>query len=101
MQIKKVPQFNPREQLFYTFEPNDRTDVILVEFRGTEEEFDFSQITTDGVFDVQVDKLDINPFREVKRENGELKVKLDWYYSNPDEFVDSEGNPVVTDWEVV
>ena len=98
MQILRKPQFNLRDFLIYTFEGDQK---IVVYYNGQEETFDFSGYTDDGIFDITPDILSINPFVNIKKENGELKVELVDYYSDPNKYIDKKGNVIKTQWEVV
>jgi len=105
MKIKLVPQFNPRDFLAYTFEEKK----IIVNYNGTEEIFDLSEVDTteDGFIPITPDKIDLNPFRSsyenqqgVWIENGEIKAKIVEYYSQPDKY-SGENGIIETEWEVV
>ena len=105
MQIKKIPQFNPRDFLVYTFEEKK----MIVNYNGVEEIFDFNSLdlSEDKFVEVIPEDIDLNPFRSIHKEmngiwveNGEIKAKLVEYYSQPNKY-SGENGVIKTEWEVV
>jgi len=103
MKIKKQPQIAPinplgsaSHNLIYTFEPNGRTDVVIVNHNGKEEEFDFSVEQEDCVFDVETEVIELNPFRKAERTDGELELEILWLVNTQEQYEN-----VNRDWEVI
>ena len=110
MQIKKKLKPNPKKPdgqlahfLSYTF----KDKKIIINYQGTEEVFDFSNISIEnGFVAFEVEKLAINPFlltqdgnKGVRVENREIKAKLIDFV--PLEEYQQEGFQTETEWRSV
>jgi len=103
MKIKKQPQIAPinplgtaSHNLIYTFKPNDREDVVIVNHNGKEEEFDFSGYTEDGEFNVETEIIELNPFRKAEVVDNELQLEILWLVNTQEQYEE-----VNRDWQVV
>lgn len=74
MKILLSPTFSDGEKILYKF---DGETVEITYLDGSKDTFDFSEVPN-GRMDIESIKtdLEINPFTEVKRENGELYLTL-------------------------
>lgn len=70
----------PQRSDFYKVSYELKDDVLKVVINDVEEVFDFTEMPN-GVAKVDVEKLSVNPFVEVKRENGKLNITVIRFYS--------------------